>query len=211
MPNPTLDRILSRLNSLQEELEREIDHLLRKKREQFRYTLQQGKVRFEHGVQALQRHHKTRLWAYLGKARIGHLLTAPVIYSLIIPFVLLDIMVMLYQHICFRVYGIPRVARKDYIIIDRHHLAYLNAIEKINCVYCGYGNGLIEFAREVSARTEQYWCPIKHAQRSPDPHHLAGQFVDYGDADAYKTQLQALRRKIMELQGEDTEENNSSD
>ena len=30
-----------------------------------------------------------------------------------------------------------RVRRSRYFVIDRHHLAYLNGIEKLNCVYCG--------------------------------------------------------------------------
>lgn len=41
--------------------------------------------------------------------------------------------------------------RGDYIVVDRHHLAYLNVIQKINCVYCGYGNGLIAYARKIIA------------------------------------------------------------
>ena len=200
MNNSSIDDILNRLHTLQEELESEIDRLLSEKREQFRYTMKRGRVKFEQGMRALQRHQKIGLWAYLSSARLGHLLSAPVTYSLIIPFVILDIMVSAYQHICFRIYGIPRVARKKYFVIDRQHLAYLNMIEKFNCAYCGYGNGLIEYTREIAARTEQYWCPIKHAQRTPDPHHLAKRFVDYGDADAYKERLQAMREEISTME-----------
>lgn len=92
-------------------------------------------------------------------------LTAPVIYGLIVPFALLDLCVTVYQSVCFRAYGIPRVRRADFIRIDRHHLQYLNALQKLNCVYCGYCNGLIAYIAEVAGRTEAYWCPIKHAQR----------------------------------------------
>jgi len=119
---------------------------------------------------------------------------------LFIPFVLLDIMVTLYQHICFRVYGISRVARVDYFVIDRHHLAYLNVVEKLNCVFCGYANGLIEYVREISARTEAYWCPIRHTRRSPDPHRLVEQFVHYGDADAYKARLMDIQKEIAAME-----------
>jgi len=144
MHGSPMDDFLNRLHALEAELEAEIDRLLREKRQLFRYTLERGRVRFENGMRVLHRHQREGLWAYLRTARLGHLLTAPVIYSLLIPFVALDIMVTLYQHICFRVYGISRVARMDYFVIDRHHLAYLNAIEKLNCVYCGYASGLIE-------------------------------------------------------------------
>lgn len=199
MHKTSMDELVQRLHSLQAELESEIDHLLREKRHAFRYSLEQGKVRFEQGVKALHRREKVALWLYLRRAKPGHILTAPVIYSLIVPFMLVDLMVTFYQQICFRAYGIPRVVRGRYVVIDRHHLAYLNVIEKLNCLYCGYCNGVLEYVREVSARTEQYWCPIKHALRTPDPHHLTDQFVDYGDAENYKNQLQKLRKEMATL------------
>ena len=200
MPNFPIDDILNRLHTLQGELETEIDRLLSEKRAQFRYTLRRGRVKFERSMRRLQRHYKTGLWAYIRNARLGHVLSAPVIYSLIVPFILLDIMISLYQHICFRIYRIPRVNRKEYFVIDHQHLAYLNVVEKVNCIYCSYGNGLVEYTREITARTEQYWCPIKHARRTPDPHRLVEQFVDYGDADAYRDRLQALREEITKLE-----------
>lgn len=199
MPGSPIDDILNRMHALQLELEGEIDRLLSEKRERFRYSLEQGRVRFEQGMRTLQRRQKTGIWAYIRTARLGHLLTAPVIYSVFIPFALLDVLATCYQYLCFPVYGIPRVKRGSYFAIDRHQLAYLNAIEKLNCVYCSYGNGLIEYVREISARTEQYWCPIKHARRTPDPHRLVERFVDYGDADAYKARLRDLQSEIATL------------
>ena len=196
MSDSPIDDILNRLHRLQADLESEIDQLLSEKRERFRYTLEQGKVRFEQGMLSLQHRQRVGVWAYLREARLGHILTAPVIYSRFISFALLDFTATLYQHVCFRVYGIPRVVRADYLVIDRQSLAYLNAIEKLNCIYCGYGNGLIAYIREISARTEQYWCPIKHARRTPDPHRLVDRFVDYGDADAYKDRLKGIQNEI---------------
>ena len=192
-----IDDILTHLHALQAELELEFDQLLQEKRDQFRYTLEQGKVRFDQGMKALQRHQRIGLWEYLKAARPAHVLTAPIIYSLIIPLVLMDLMASLFQLTCFRIYGIPRVRRSDYILVDRQHLAYLNAIEKLNCIYCGYGNGLIEYLREISARTEQYWCPIKHSRRTPDPHRLNAEFLDYGDAKGYRDYLQSLGKSVQ--------------
>ncbi len=103
-----------------------------------------------------------------------------------------------YQHTCFRLYGIPRVRRRDYVVIDRHQLAYLNVIEKLNCVYCGYANGVMAYVREIAARTEQYWCPIKHASHMLAPHNRVGRFADYGDAEAYRETLARLRREFRE-------------
>jgi hypothetical protein len=119
-------------------------------------------------------------------------LSAPVVYALILPFGLLDISLSLYQAICFRLYRIPRVARSDYIVIDRHRLEYLNVVEKLNCVYCGYVNGLIAYAREIAGRTEQYWCPIKHARHVVGAHAKYWDFVEYGDAEAFEARLAEL-------------------
>jgi hypothetical protein len=196
LKNSTIDDLLERLKSLEAELETEIDRLLSEKRELFRYTLSKGKVQFEYGIKVLQKHQRTGIWHYLFAAHLGNILTAPIIYSIIFPVMFLDIMISIYQHICFRIYGIPLVIRSQYIIIDRQHLAYLNIIEKINCVYCSYNNGVIEYVREVGARTEQYWCPIKHAQRSPDPHKRVNHFIDYGDVEAYNTRIKDIRKEI---------------
>jgi len=199
MASQTLDDILKRLRELEAELETEIDSILTEKRKQFQYSLEQGKVRFENGIKSLQRYHKVGLIKYLSSARLGHILSAPVIYSLLFPFLLIDLMVSIYQLICFRIYGVSLVRRKQYIIVDRQSLAYLNIIEKINCIYCGYCNGVIEYVREVAARTEQYWCPIKHARRSPDPHRLVDNFLDYGDAEAYQERFSYLEQQIADL------------
>ncbi len=125
------------------------------------------------------------------------MLTAPVIYSLLIPIMLLDIFVIVYQLICFPVYKIPKVRRRNYLVFDRHHLAYLNFIEKLNCAYCSYANGVIAFAREVAARTEVYWCPIKHARRILGPHpHYQG-FADFGDAEGFRKQLRSMKNGVI--------------
>jgi hypothetical protein len=60
-------------------------------------------------------------------------------------------------------------------------------------VYCGYGNGVIAYAREITARTEQFWCPIKHAQRARGAHHRTEAFFDYGDVAAYREGLDKIR------------------
>ena len=109
---------------------------------------------------------------------------------------MLDVWVTLYQWVCFPIYGIAQVPRRRYFVIDRHKLAYLNGIEKANCVYCGYANGVIAYVREIAARTEQYWCPIRHARAIPTPHTRYQLFFDYGDAKAYRHELPRLQRAL---------------
>jgi hypothetical protein len=184
-----LDELMEKLRSVEAEIEVE----LAKRREELRFHLENRRIVFEKEVLRIHRKIRTRLSRYVIDANPLTILTAPVIYSLIVPIALLDAAVMIYQAICFPVYKIPKVRRRDYLVFDRHHLAYLNAIEKFNCGYCSYANGMIAFVREVAARTEVYWCPIKHARRVLGPHpHYQG-FADFGDADAFRARLTAMK------------------
>jgi len=188
-----IDELLERMRAARDELEVEIERVMEEQRAQFNYSLRRGRVFFDRNVSRLHRRARKGSLRYLLDAPWPIVLSAPVIYGMVIPLAFLDLTITVYQHLCFRVYGIPRVRRGDYIVIDRHRLPYLNTVQKLNCVYCGYGNGLIAYAREVIARTEQFWCPIKHALRSRDAHARTAKFLEYGDAQAWKTQLQAVR------------------
>ena len=187
-----LDTLMDKLRGIEAEIEVE----LAKRREELRFHFEKRRIVFEEGVTRLHREFKTRLSRYIIEANPLTLLTAPVIYSLIVPIALLDLSVMVYQAICFPVYRIPKVRRRDYLVFDRHHLAYLNVIEKFNCAYCSYANGAIAFVREVASRTEVYWCPIKHARRVLGPHpHYQG-FADFGDAAGFRAKIQQLEHGV---------------
>jgi hypothetical protein len=147
-------------------------------------------------IRALQRRQRVGLWRYVTGSNVATLVTAPVIYLQLLPFAALDLSVSLYQAVCFRAWGIKRVRRRDFFAIDRHRLAYLNALEKMNCLYCSYANGVIAYVREIAARTEQYWCPIKHAQPVRGRHDRYESFLPYGNASVYRSGLAALRRAI---------------
>lgn len=129
-------------------------------------------------------------------------ITAPLIYSLIVPLLLLDLWASSYQQLCFRIYGVERVRRSAYVIVDRHRLPYLNLVGKLNCAFCGYGNGVLAYVREIASRTEQYWCPIKHALRISDPHQRYYEFLEFGDAEGYRTRLAAFRA-LLNADGDD--------
>jgi hypothetical protein len=193
-------RMTSQLAVLMEKMrsvEAEIETELARRQEELRFRFENNRIVFEDEVLRVHRAIKTRVLRYLSQANPLVMLTAPVIYSLLIPIALLDIFVIIYQATCFPVYKIPQVRRRDYLIFDRHHLAYLNIIEKINCAYCSYANGAISFAREVAARTEVYWCPIKHARRILGPHpHYQG-FADFGDAEGYRKQLDSMKDGVI--------------
>lgn len=191
-----MDPRITELTGQLAELQAELDAELAKRRAELRVGLERGRIAFEEELLRRHRELKTALSSYLWNARPLVILTAPLIYSLIVPLLLLDLFVAVYQAVCFPVYKIPKVRRADYLVFDRHHLAYLNALEKLNCAYCSYANGLVAYVREVAARTEQYWCPIKHARRVVGAHPRYLLFDDYGDAENYQQRAAELREQL---------------
>lgn len=182
------------MRALEEELETEF----RKRREEIEFVIEDKRVRFAREVLRRQRLHRVGLWRFLRGSSLPVMLTAPIIYAGFLPFLLMDLFVTVYQTLCFPIYGIPRVRRSDYLVFDRGDLPYLNAVERFNCFYCSYGNGVAAYLREVAARTEQYWCPIKHARRIVASHERYPHFFEFGDAEAYRQGLERLRQRYGE-------------
>ena len=195
--NQRIRELLAKISILEDELQA----ALHTQEDKCIYTLEGKRVKFEQAVVTAQRRLKIGLLRWFKESRPQNVLSAPVIYSMIVPLGILDLFLVLYQMLCFPLYRIPKVRRSDFIVIDRHHLSYLNIIEKINCVYCGYANGLIAYAREITARTEQYWCPIKHARRVLDSHRRYAQFMDYGDSENYPIKLEKMRESLARETG----------
>lgn len=189
-----IDDLIAQIRGLEEELQIEFD----KKRDDFRFVLDKKRVRFSQEILELQRRSKVGVFRFIARASILNWLAALVIYSGLVPMLMLDVFLFFYQAICFTAYHIPKAKRSDYVVLDRGDLPYLNAIEKVNCLYCGYGNGLAAYFREISARTEQYWCPIKHARRIAAAHDLYPSFFEYGDAESYRLGLERLRKRMTE-------------
>jgi len=181
------------------ELEHELAEELQKNEEYFFYKVRGRKVAFEHWVKARDRPLATGLFRYLFSASPANVLTAPLVWLCLPPALLLEAAALLYQAVCFPLYGIPKVRRRDYLVFDHRHLAYLNAIEKCNCAYCSYFVGLIAFVQEVAARTEQYWCPVKHARRLAGLHSRYARFLEYGDGAGYRRNLERVRRDFDDL------------
>ncbi len=188
--NDHISELVARIKALEQELETELDQA----RSRIQYRLVGHKVRFEREALRMQRRFKVNLFRYALMPEPRHVLVAPFIYAVFPALLLLDLLASLYHAVCFPLLGIPKVRRSDYLVFDRHQLAYLNLLEKLNCAYCSYGNGLLGYLTEIVARTEQYWCPIKHARRSLGSHLRYQQFLEYGDAEAYRRDLDKLRQ-----------------
>lgn len=90
------------------------------------------------------------------------LLTAPFIYGMVFPVALIDLAATIYQHVTFRLYGIPRVKRSSYVRFVPRGMQ-LPWMDRMHCRYCSYANGVAAYFRAILIETEKYWCPIKYA------------------------------------------------
>lgn len=187
--NERIGNLLNQMAALEEELrvalqEQETDLL---------FQIKGKRVEFEQSIKEAHRRLKTGFFHWLITYRPQNLVTGPIIYSMIFPLVILDFFVTVYQATCFPIYRVARVRRGDYIVFDRQQLEYLNFIEKFHCTYCAYGAGLIAYVGEIVARTEQYFCPIKHARKILGTHRRYADFLDYGEADDHEARIEKLR------------------
>jgi len=187
-----ISQLIQRIRELEEELEQLIDE----QQSELLYKLEGTKVKFEASVIKQQRALKVGVLPWLKASNIRSILSIPFIYSMVIPLCFVHISIEIYQAICFRLYGIPIVKRSDYFIADRHQLPYLNLIEKFNCAYCTYGNAVMAYTSEIIARTELYWCPIKHARKKLGAHRHYRKFLDFGEHKAFQEKTKNLRTDL---------------
>lgn len=187
--NDRIQQLLAQMAALEDDLR----EALHEQETSVLFEIKGKRVEFERSVRQAQRRLKTRFFHWLITDRPQNLITGPVIYSMIFPLLILDLFVTIYQAVCFPIYRVAGVRRSQYIVLDRQQLEYLNFIEKFHCAYCAYASGLIAYVYEVVGRTEQYFCPIKHARRILGAHSRYPYFLDYGDAADYEARLEAFR------------------
>lgn len=187
--NERISQILAQMAALEGDLRTAVQE----QESKMFFQIKGKRVEFESSVKAAHRKLKKNFFHWLVTNRPQNLITGPIIYGMIFPLMMLDFFVSFYQWACFPIYGVTKVRRADYIVFDRHHLGYLNFIEKFHCTYCEYGNGLMSYMAEILARTEEYFCPIKHAHKVLGTHAHYNRFLDYGDAADYEARLEEFR------------------
>lgn len=187
--NDNIAKILAQMAALEDDLRTAVDE----QESKMFFVIKGKRVEFESSVKAAHRKLKKNFFRWLVTNRPQNLITGPIIYIMIFPMMLFDLCVSFYQFACFPIYGITKVKRSDYMVFDRHRLGYLNFIEKFHCTYCEYGNGLMGYMSEILARTEEYFCPIKHAHKILGTHGRYNRFLAYGDAADYEVKLEEYR------------------
>ncbi|CAN5764404.1 hypothetical protein BH11PSE8_BH11PSE8_26520 [soil metagenome] len=194
--NDPISRILAQMAVLEAELRTAVHD----QESRMFFQIKGKRVEFEHSVKAAHHRLKKNFFRWLVTDRPQNLITGPLIYGMVVPLLMLDLCVSFYQWACFPIYGITKVRRGDYLVFDRRHLGYLNFIEKFHCTYCEYGNGLMAYMTEILARTEAYFCPIKHAHKILGTHGRYNRFLNYGDADDYEAKLEAFRVSLGKIE-----------
>lgn len=190
--NERIQQLLNQITALEDDLRT----ALNEQQSSMFFQIKGKRVEFEQSIKETHLRLKTNFFRWLVTNRPQNLITGPIIYSLIIPLLITDIFVTFYQWTCFPIYGIKKVRRADYIIFDRQQLNYLNFIEKFHCTYCAYGSGMIAYISEIVARTEQYFCPIKHARKILGTHTRYARFLDFGEAENYEAKLEEYRQAL---------------
>jgi len=181
-------------------LEEQLQATLHEHESRIAFQIKGKRVEFEQDVRAAHAKLKRSFLRWLVTDRPQNLITGPVIYFMLIPMALLDLTVTLYQAFSFPIYRIAKVKRADYMVFDRHQLGYLNFYERLHCEYCAYANGLLAYASEIVSRTEQYFCPIKHARKVLGTQARYSRYLDYGDAEDYHGRLEQFRRALAREQ-----------
>lgn len=189
------NRISELLNEITK-LEDELRTALGEQQTSMFFQIKGKRVEFEDSIKKAHKRLKTNFFRWLVTNRPQNLITGPIIYSMIVPLIVTDIFISFYQATCFPIYGIKKVNRSNYIVFDRQHLNYLNFIEVFHCTYCAYGTGMIAYISEIVGRTEQYFCPIKHARKIIGTHSRYARFLDFGEAENYEARLEEYRQAL---------------
>jgi hypothetical protein len=177
-----INKILDDINKKKQELKVEYSKL----KEKYGFKIVGRKIIWNKWRKEELKRYKKSIFETIFTAQIREILSIPFIYAMIIPAIILDLFLFIYQQTAIRLYRIPIVKRSDYIVFDRKDLAYLNILQKINCMYCSYFNWVVQYAVEVAWRTEKYWCPIKHARKKAWEHNWEEYFADYWNPEWFK-------------------------
>lgn len=195
-----INDILNDIKSKKESIKKDYEKLFENFKEKYWFNIIWNKIIWpKEKIKELKKYKKSILDSIFS-ARVREILSIPFIYVMIIPAIFLDLLLFIYQNTALRLYKIPLVKRRDYIVFDRQRLPYLNLIQKIDCMYCSYFNWVMQFAVEVAWRTEKYWCPIKHAKRKYGEHNWEIYFAPYGDVENFKQTFHSLQEFKKEKQ-----------
>jgi len=110
-----IDEILAKIDSLNRALRQEQIKLFDK----YGFYIKNKKVIFLEKFKSRNKLFRIPAWKYAIPKDIRHVLSIPFIYVMIVPAVILDIFLTIYNLTAMPLYRIPRVKRRDHIIFKR--------------------------------------------------------------------------------------------
>jgi hypothetical protein len=106
------------------------------------------------------------------KSRFRIEIGAVLLYLLLPAVVFIDLSAILCNNTIFRIVGIPRTKRKDYIRpFSRFKLPEVSMWYKLGCVYCSYANGVAYYVQVTTMKIEFLYCPWKQKNKTKISHH----------------------------------------
>lgn len=108
--SPQNQDLLDRIQCVELAIEQEA----KTRRDHWQSDFEAHKLRFEKEVLVQQKRFKQGLLVYVLTAEWRHVLCVPFIYPVLVPMLLLDFFVCLYQWVCFPMLKIPKVRRSEY-------------------------------------------------------------------------------------------------
>ena len=91
--NEQIRQILSQITELEDDLHK----LIQEQQEEFNYRIEGTKVLFEKNIRKAQRQLRTGFFSFIRQSKPRNVVTAPVVYSVIIPLVILDAWISMHQ------------------------------------------------------------------------------------------------------------------
>ena len=137
------EKLRSEINVILNDISKRREDLLKaydKLKKEYGFSIEKRKIIFNEKAKAYNKLFKNSWIDSIFSTQLREFLSIPFIYGVAVPVFILDVFLFVYQQTAFRLYKIPLVKRKDYIVYDRRYLDYLNWIQKFNCIYCSYVN-----------------------------------------------------------------------
>ncbi len=110
-------QIADEIRTLEQELRQEIQRI---RIDSFEIT--EKAIHFKDEVVIRHRTQALSVLTYLRRAKMKHIVCLPIIWSCLLPAIVMDALVSLYQMLCFLLFGVLKVKRSDHVVFDRRNL-----------------------------------------------------------------------------------------
>ena len=109
--NETIKNMIADIEAMKAKLGEEIE----KHEAHLSYEIKNGYVAFEDDIIEKQQENMKSLWQWFTETPLLHLLSSPVVYMMVFPAMLLDVMLFIYTNVVSRVFKFDFLPRNAYV------------------------------------------------------------------------------------------------